>query len=85
MKLKLRGRPVIAYGKGGAREIVIDNETGYLFEEQSISSLKEKILLMEKNYKNFDSEKIQKNSKRFDVKMFEKNVLDLVNNIVNKG
>ena len=33
------GRPVIALGRGGAREIVEDGTTGILFEEQSADSL----------------------------------------------
>jgi glycosyltransferase involved in cell wall biosynthesis len=33
------GLPVIAYGVGGARETVLDGETGVLFDEQSADSL----------------------------------------------
>lgn len=33
------GRPVIAFGKGGAVESVIDGKTGVLFAEQSVDSL----------------------------------------------
>ncbi|WP_439185259.1 glycosyltransferase [Carboxylicivirga taeanensis] len=33
------GTPVIALGKGGTKETVIDNETGIHFDEQSVSSL----------------------------------------------
>lgn len=33
------GVPVIAFGKGGARETVIDGKTGVLFEDQTTSSL----------------------------------------------
>lgn len=33
------GTPVIAYGRGGVRETVIENETGIFFEEQSTESL----------------------------------------------
>ncbi|MCL1939364.1 MAG: glycosyltransferase [Desulfovibrionaceae bacterium] len=33
------GRPVIAYGKGGALETVIPGKTGLLFQEQNVSSL----------------------------------------------
>jgi glycosyltransferase involved in cell wall biosynthesis len=33
------GRPVIAFGAGGALDTVIDNETGVLFEEQTVESL----------------------------------------------
>ncbi len=37
------GRPVIAYGKGGALESVIDEETGLFFREQTADSLLEAI------------------------------------------
>ena len=33
------GRPVIAYGRGGAQDTVIDGKTGVLFKEQSASGL----------------------------------------------
>jgi glycosyltransferase involved in cell wall biosynthesis len=33
------GRPVIAFGRGGARETVVDGETGLFFAEQSVDAL----------------------------------------------
>ena len=33
------GRPVIAYGRGGVRDTVIDGETGLLFDDQSAEGL----------------------------------------------
>ena len=33
------GRPVIAFGAGGALDTVIDGETGVLFEEQTVESM----------------------------------------------
>jgi glycosyltransferase involved in cell wall biosynthesis len=33
------GAPVIAYGKGGALDIVQDGESGVLFDEQSVDSV----------------------------------------------
>ena len=33
------GTPVIAYGVGGARETVVDGETGLFFGEQTVESL----------------------------------------------
>jgi glycosyltransferase involved in cell wall biosynthesis len=33
------GRPVIAYGRGGVRDTVIDGCTGLLFREQSVEGL----------------------------------------------
>ena len=33
------GTPVIAFGKGGALETIIDNESGIFFDEQTVSSM----------------------------------------------
>jgi glycosyltransferase involved in cell wall biosynthesis len=33
------GRPVVAFGRGGATETVIHGRTGYLFEEQTVEAL----------------------------------------------
>ncbi len=33
------GRPVIAFGRGGTRETILDGETGVFFDEQSVDSL----------------------------------------------
>jgi glycosyltransferase involved in cell wall biosynthesis len=40
------GRPVIAFGRGGATETVAHGSTGYLFKEQSVDSLGSAILAM---------------------------------------
>ncbi len=42
------GRPVIAFGKGGALETVKENTTGIFFQEQNEESLKEAIVRFEK-------------------------------------
>ncbi|MEZ0130119.1 glycosyltransferase, partial [Flavobacterium sp. LBUM151] len=49
------GTPVIAFGKGGALETVIENETGIFFEEQSAQKIKEAV---------FDFEKLEFNPKK---------------------
>ncbi len=41
------GRPVIAYGKGGALETVVDGKTGIFFDGQDSQSLKEAMLRFE--------------------------------------
>jgi len=33
------GRPVIAYARGGAKESIVDGETGVLFGEQSVEGI----------------------------------------------
>jgi glycosyltransferase involved in cell wall biosynthesis len=41
------GRPVVAFGKGGALETVIDGTTGVLFPEQTVDSVVEAILRLD--------------------------------------
>jgi glycosyltransferase involved in cell wall biosynthesis len=59
------GVPVIAYGKGGASEVVIDGKTGILFWDQSKDALVQAINKFEKLADKFSSEDIQKNAERF--------------------
>jgi glycosyltransferase involved in cell wall biosynthesis len=46
------GRPVIAYGRGGALETVKDGHTGLLFKDQSVAGLIEAV-------KKFEDEKLE--------------------------
>jgi glycosyltransferase involved in cell wall biosynthesis len=62
------GCPVIAYGKGGATEIVQDGETGLLFQEQTSLSLIEAILHL-KNKKIY-GKAAQENAARFSSNRF---------------
>lgn len=39
LEVMAAGRPVIAYGRGGALETVVDGRTGLFFEEQSVDAL----------------------------------------------
>lgn len=64
------GTPVIAFNKGGSAEIVIDEETGLFFEDQSPVSIIKKVQQFEKM--NFDSNLIRKNAERFSKSRFEK-------------
>ena len=63
------GRPVIAFGAGGAMETVIDGETGLFFHEQTTEAL---IETMERFLKmDFDPSKGVESAKRFDVSVFK--------------
>jgi glycosyltransferase involved in cell wall biosynthesis len=57
------GLPVIAYGLGGARDSVIDGETGLLFARQSVESLSDAILRFEEL--RLDEAPIRENARRF--------------------
>ncbi|PID86387.1 glycosyl transferase [Candidatus Gracilibacteria bacterium] len=69
------GTPVIAYGKGGALETVIDGETGIFFENQTSNSLNKAIEKFD--FMSFDYEKIRNYSKKFDKKIFKKEFLKI--------
>ncbi len=65
------GTPVIAYGKGGAAETVIDGKTGLLFKKQTVDSLIEAINKFEKHQDIFDPIEIRRNAERFDKQRFK--------------
>ena len=66
------GRPVIAYGKGGACETVKDGKTGVFFSEQTADSAKEAIERFEALDKKgtFKSEKIARHAASFSEERF---------------
>ncbi len=70
------GRPVIAFGSGGALETVIDQKTGLFFNKQNTQSLKKAIL----NYYNFNwnSEEIRKEALRFNKERFTQELKDYI-------
>lgn len=66
------GRPVIAFGKGGALETVAENKTGIFFKEQTAESVKEAILKFEDLEKagKFDSATIVNHAQNFSSQRF---------------
>jgi len=70
------GKPVIAFGKGGALETVIEEETGIFFSEQTAESLIKAIKQFETL--KFDRNKIRENVLRFDHKIFKKKIQSFI-------
>lgn len=64
------GTPVIAYGKGGAIETVVAEETGLFFAEQKVSSLIEAVEQFEKM--RWDVKLIRAHSEKFGVERFRR-------------
>jgi len=73
------GKPVIAFAKGGALDIIIEGKTGYFFKEQTKESLIEALKKFD-NYK-FDSRAITKQAEKFSFKQFEKKFKKVVNKL----
>lgn len=70
------GRPVIAYGKGGVLESIIDGKTGVLFKEQSVPSLSAAIKIFQK--KKFKTQLIRTHAEKFDKKLFKEKILEYI-------
>lgn len=67
------GLPVIAYGKGGILETVLENRTGIFFWEQDPNSLVKAINAFEKIEDTFDRNEIQKHAETFSENIFIEN------------
>ncbi|MDD4052029.1 MAG: glycosyltransferase, partial [candidate division Zixibacteria bacterium] len=59
------GAPVIAYGKGGAKETVIDGVTGLFFHHQTPEAIVAAVRDFEKTPHRFNPETIRRNAERF--------------------
>ena len=76
------GRPVIAYGKGGVLDTVIDGDTGILFKEQTVESLKEAIIKFETM--KFDKLKIREHALEFDEEVFKEKIRKYIEEVSGK-
>lgn len=63
------GTPVIAFGKGGARETVLDGTTGVLFHEQTSSAIQDAITQFEDSF-DFNPQKIRQHAELFSADRF---------------
>lgn len=64
------GKPVIAYGRGGALDSVIDGVTGIFFNEPTADSLAEAIRKL--RLADFDPNAIRRHAESFDVDVFRR-------------
>ncbi len=72
------GRPVIAYGRGGALESVVDRKTGLLFPEQTIDSLCAAVATFESIAESFDPQAIRAHAEKFRPEVFAERIRALV-------
>ncbi|MCX6808144.1 MAG: glycosyltransferase [Candidatus Berkelbacteria bacterium] len=74
------GRPVIAFGQGGAAESVIPGVTGLTFPEQSVESLIEAVKSFDMG--DYDSDKIRKHAETFSKANFQKQMLAKIEELI---
>ena len=78
----MAGRPVIAYGAGGALDTVIEGETGAFFSELTPESLAKAV-------REFDTDTINpqtcvRNAMRFDTSVFKKQLGEFIDQVMEK-
>ncbi len=66
------GCPVIAYGRGGVLETVVDGWTGLFFPQQSVDCVIESVSALERRPSMFNSRDIADHARRFDKAVFQR-------------
>jgi glycosyltransferase involved in cell wall biosynthesis len=64
------GTPVIAYGRGGATETVVEGETGLFFESQDVDAVRTAVSEFEDLRPQLDAEAIRAHAEQFDISAF---------------
>ena len=78
------GKPVLAYAKGGALEIIMPGKNGELFEDPLPEILADGIRRLNRNMNDYDSEEIKAFAKGFSRERFEKQIRDFIEKIYHK-
>lgn len=72
LEVMASGRPVVAFGRGGALETVVEGKTGLFFHEQSVEALVGALTRFEKEVGQFVSAEIRAHALKFDTRRFER-------------
>src|SRR5207344_2359038 len=72
------GTPVIAFGRGGATETIIDGETGLFFDCQTPESIIAAVDRFESRPLGFDPARIRQHALRFSASRFCRQLADFV-------
>ena len=76
------GTPVIAYGKGGVLESVIENKTGVFYYNLTSDDLINAINKFESMLDKFDPYLIRKHAEKFSPKVFKKKFVEFLNHVM---
>ncbi|GGK55111.1 hypothetical protein GCM10011322_47280 [Salinarimonas ramus] len=72
------GRPVLAYGRGGAMDTVVPGVTGLLFERQTADDIVATVERFEREETRFDSFVLRRHATAFDASVFKRRMGALV-------
>jgi glycosyltransferase involved in cell wall biosynthesis len=71
LEVMASGRPVIAFGRGGALETVVEGQTGLFFHEQTVEALKTVLTRFERESGSFSPPEIRAHALKFNTHRFE--------------
>lgn len=71
LEVMASGRPVIAFGRGGALETVVEGKTGLFFHEQSVEALVAALARFERESDQFSPTEIRAHALKFEPRRFE--------------
>jgi glycosyltransferase involved in cell wall biosynthesis len=72
------GRPVIAYGRGGVLDTVVDGVTGVFFKEPSVEALIGAVRRYQSISDGFDPELIARHARAFDKRIFMEQMTEVI-------
>jgi glycosyltransferase involved in cell wall biosynthesis len=78
------GKPVIAFGYGGALETVIDGLTGVLFSEPTALGLNQAVEKFEAIHDQFDAAIIRQHSEKFSTGSFKSQLQAHINSVISR-
>lgn len=78
------GTPVLAYGRGGARDSVVEGRTGFFFKDQSIDSIRDAVRRFEnQGDSRFQPAEIAKHATDFGASRFRDQFAAIVEDVLN--
>lgn len=81
-------KPVIAANHGGLAEIVVDNETGYLFEPSNVFDLKSKLedlIMHERKRNSFGLNGLERAKTFFTEEIYVNNIIEICNDLLKEN
>jgi glycosyltransferase involved in cell wall biosynthesis len=79
------GRPVIAYGRGGVLDTVVEGTTGLFFHEQTPGAIAEAVLKYERERASFDPQRITAHAERFNRAAFIDRFARVVRRLIDRS
>ena len=84
MEAQAAGTPVIAYGRSGILDTVIDGKTGIYFKEATAQSLCNAVQKFEQQGVSYTAEQIKQHAEQFSLKRFQQEINQYVMQLARK-